>query len=100
MISRRAYLKMTFGAKSLVLFVLSVLILVLLTLFESSLSGMLPTTERVISALLLILPGIVGIIFGVMSILRKEPRVWVAILGVILNALFALFHFAVLSFAG
>ncbi|HZM23165.1 MAG TPA: hypothetical protein VFC02_15555 [Anaerolineales bacterium] len=93
-------MKMSLGAKSLALFVLSLLFLVLLTLFESLLSGLSLTAERVISALLLVLPGLIGIVLGVLSMLRKEPRVWVAILGVILNALFVLFQTAVLFFAG
>jgi len=93
-------MKMSLGAKSLALFVLSLLFLVLLTLFESLLSGLSLTAERVISALLLVLPGLFGIVLGVLSMLRKEPRVWVAILGVILNALFVLFQTAVLFFAG
>ncbi len=93
-------MKMSLGAKSLALFVLSLLFLVLLTLFESLLSGMSLTAERVISALLLVLPGVIGIVFGILSLIRKEPRVWVAILGVILNALFVLFQTAVLFFAG
>jgi len=93
-------MKMSLGAKSLALFVLSLLFLVLLTLFESLLSGMSLAAERLISALLLVLPGVIGIVFGVLSLIRKEPRVWVAILGVILNALFVLFQTAVLFFAG
>ena len=93
-------MKMSLGAKSLALFVLSLLFLVLLTLFESLLSGLSLTAERVISALLLVLPGLIGIVLGVLSLIRKEPRVWVAILGVILNALFVLFQTAVLFFAG
>lgn len=93
-------MKMSLGAKSLTLFGLSVLFLILLTLFESLLSGMSLTGERVISALLLVLPGVIGIVFGVLSMLRKESRVWVAILGVILNGLFVLFQTAVLFFAG
>jgi hypothetical protein len=93
-------MKMSLGAKSFALFLLSILFLVLLTMFESLLSGMSLTAERVVSALLLVLPGVIGIVFGVLSMLRKESRVWVAILGVILNALFVLFQTAVLFFAG
>ena len=93
-------MKLSLSAKSLALFGLSVLFLVLLTLFESLLSGMSLTAERVISALLLVLPGVIGIVFGVLSMTRKEPRVWVAILGVIFNALFVLFQTAILFFAG
>jgi len=93
-------MKLSLGAKSISLFVLSVLFLLLLTLFESSFSGMSLTAEKVISALLLVLPGLIGAIFGVLSIIRKEPKLWMAILGTLLNALFALFHIFVISFAG
>jgi hypothetical protein len=56
--------------------------------------------ERTISFLLLVLPGIIGVILGIIGIVRKEPRVWIAYLGVVFNTLFALFHLFVLSFAG
>jgi hypothetical protein len=88
------------GAKSILLFVLSCVFLFVLTLFESSLSGLSLTTERIISALLLILPGLIGIIFGAMSLRQKELPRWVAILGILLNTVFVLFHILLLSFAG
>jgi len=91
---------MSLGAKSLTLFASSILFLVLLTIFESLLSGISLTAERIISALLLVLPGVIGVVFGVLSLIRKEPRVWVAILGVILNALLVSFQTAILFFAG
>ena len=93
-------MNLDFGIKSILLFVLSALFLMLLTLFDSSLSALSITTQRVISLLLLVLPGIVGVVYGVLSITRKELRPWVAVLGVLLNALFALFHLFVISFAG
>jgi hypothetical protein len=92
--------KLSLAAKSITLFGLSFLFLLLLTLFESSLSGLSLTTEKAISALLLILPGVIGVVFGVLSILHKESKPWMAILGVLLNALFALFFIFLLSFAG
>jgi drug/metabolite transporter (DMT)-like permease len=93
-------MKLSLGAKSIALFVLSVLFLLLLTVFESSLSGLSATAERSISALLLVLPGVIGAAFGILSIIRKEPRLWMAILGVLFNALFAIFFMLLLSFAG
>jgi len=84
----------------MLLFVLSCVLLLVLTLFESLLSGLSLTTERIISAVLLILPGVVGIIFGAMSLRRKELPRWVAILGMLLNGVFVLFHIFLLSFAG
>ena len=93
-------MKLSLAAKSIAFFGLSILFLVLLTLFESSLSGMSLTAEKAISALLLVLPEVIGVAFGVLSILRKESKSWMAILGVLLNALFALFFIFLLSFAG
>ena len=93
-------MKLSLAAKSIALFGLSVLFLLLVTLFESSLSGMSLAAEKAISALLLILPGAIGVVFGVLSIIRKESKLWMAILGVLLNGLFALFHVFVISFAG
>ena len=90
----------SYGMKSLTLFVLSVISLIALTLFEFSLAGMTVSAERIISFLLLVLPGIIGIVFGILGIIRKESRIWIAYLGILLNVLFASFHALVLSFAG
>jgi len=93
-------MKFSLGVKSLALFLLSALFLVLLTLFESSLTGLSLAAERTISFLLLVLPAMIGIVFGIMSIVRKESRRWIAIVGILLNTLFAVFHLFLLSFAG
>jgi hypothetical protein len=93
-------MKFGLGLKSLSLFLVSVLFLILLTLFESSLAGLSLTAERIISLLLLVLPAIIGIVFGILSLVRKESRRWIGILGILLNALFAVFHLFLLSFAG
>ena len=93
-------MNLSLGVKSILLFVLSIVFLVLLTLFETALVGLTITTERIISLLLLVLPGLVGVVYGILGVVRKESRVWVAYLGVVLNALFALFQLLVISFAG
>lgn len=93
-------MKWSFAAKSLTLFVISIFFLVFLTLFESLLIGMSGTAERFLSATLLVLPGIVGIMFGALSLRRNEMKSGMAIAGITLNALFAMFHILVLSFAG
>lgn len=93
-------MKMNFGAKSLALFLVSVLFLVLLTLFESSLQGLSITVERIISMLLLVVPALIGVVLGILGIRRREDGFWTSALGFLLNALFALFHIFVISFAG
>ena len=85
---------------SILFFFLSVVFLILLTQFESGLAGLSLTAERILSLLLLVVPALIGIVCGVLSILREESRRWLGILGTLLNALFALFHLFVLSFAG
>ena len=93
-------IKLSRGAISLTLFALSVIFLILLTLFESSLADLSISVERSVSALFLVLPGILGILFGISSLMRKEDKRWIAVIGIVLNALFALFHIFVLAFAG
>jgi hypothetical protein len=93
-------MNMDLGAKSLALFALSVLFLILITLFEASLSGMSLTAEKILSALLLVVPAVIGIVLGVLGVNRNEPNRWMAILGILLNTLFALFQIFVISFAG
>ena len=93
-------MKLSFGAESILFFLLAVLFLVLLTLFESLLGGLSLSTEKWISLLLLVLPAVIGVVFGILSITRKESKSWIGILGILLNALFALFHLFLLSFAG
>jgi hypothetical protein len=93
-------MKPRLGAQSLLLFVLSCAFLLLLTLLESWLASLSPTGERVISVLLLIVPGSIGVAVGVRSLRRQELPRRVATLGVLLNGLFVLFHIFVLALAG
>ena len=93
-------MKLSLAGRSLLLFGLSIALLVALTLFESALVGMPPGAERLVTFLLLVLPAAIGTVLGVMSLVRKEGRAWLAVTGMALNALFALFHIIILLFAG
>ena len=93
-------MKLKLGVLSMLLFGLAVIFLFLLTMFESFFSGVPLIVERIISVLLLIVPGIAGVIFGAMSLQGKEAPRWTAVLAILFNAFFALFHILVLSFAG
>ena len=93
-------MKTSYVARSLAMFMVSIMFLVLLTVFEASFSGMPVTTERIISGLVLVLPGILGVIFGLLSLLRRENRPWLAVLATLLNLLFTFFQVTILSFAG
>jgi len=88
------------GVKSITLFVFSVLALLLLSFFEKALSGLSISTERTFSIVLLVLPGLVGIVLGAMGVVKKESWRWLAITGFVLNVLFVAFMTFVLLFAG
>jgi hypothetical protein len=85
---------------SLLLFGVSILLLVALTVFESALAGLSLGAERLLGIVLLVLPAGAGSVLGVMSLVRREDKVWMAVAGVVLNTLFALFHLAIVFFAG
>ena len=93
-------MKLNLAGRSLFLFGLSIVLLIAFTLFESALAGMSLGMERLITFLLLVLPAGVGSVLGVMSLLRKEGRVWLGVTGVVLNSLFAFFHLMIVLFAG
>ena len=82
------------------LFGLSIVLLLALTLFESALVGMSLRAQRLVTLLLLVLPSAAGSVVGMMSLIRKERRPWLAVAAVVLNGLFALFHLMVVLFAG
>ena len=68
-------MNLSLGVKSILLFVLSIVFLGLLTLFETALVGLTITTERMLSLLLLVLPGVAGVVYGFLGIVRKESRI-------------------------
>jgi hypothetical protein len=93
-------MKPVLAGRSLLLLCLSILLLVALTLFESALAGMSPGAERLVTFLGLVLPSGAGSVLGAMSLVLKEGRAWMAVTGVVLNTLFALFHLMIVLFAG
>jgi len=88
------------GVKSITLFVFSVLALLLLSFFEKALSGLSISAERTFSIVLLVLPGLAGIVLGAMGVVKNESRRWLAVTGIILNGLFAAFMTFVSLFSG
>jgi hypothetical protein len=82
------------------LFALSILLLFVLTRFESGLVGMTASSERVTTFFLLVLPAALGAALGVTSLRRGEGQRWQAVVGTVLNSLFALFHLLIVFIAG
>ena len=93
-------MKLNLAWTSILLFLLSLAMLLILTVFESFLSGLTMSMERWVSALVLVLPAITGVVCGAISLRNREPGPWIAVTGILLNGLFALFNILVLSFAG
>ncbi len=93
-------MKLSLAGGSLLLFSVSVLLLVLLTVFETAMTGLSLGAERIITLLLLVLPPAAGAVLGGMSLSRKEGKAGLGITGMILNTLFALFHLMIALFAG
>ena len=50
--------------------------------------------------MLFVLPAGIGALIGVMSLVYREGKTGLAITGIVLNALFALFHLMIVLFAG
>jgi len=93
-------MRLSLSHGSLLLFGLVLILWILLTLFEATLVGMSLMAEKVLTFLLLVLPAGVGTVLGILSLLRKDGPVWVAVAGALLNGLFTFFHLMILAFAG
>ncbi len=73
-LEKRSLMRLKLGVVSLVLFLLSVLFLILMTLFEFRLTRFSLTGERILSLFLLVVPAVMGVVCGLLSIARKSPR--------------------------
>jgi hypothetical protein len=94
------FMKLSLAGKSMSLFVASVIVLVLYTMFESAMANTSLGAERLITFILFVLPAGAGAVLGGMSLARKEGRTLLAVTGLILNGLFALFHLMIVLIAG
>jgi hypothetical protein len=97
---QEVYMKFSLAGRSMLLFGLCVVILVVMTRAESALGVMSFTAQRIITFLGFVLPAGVGSVLGVMSLVRREDRPWLATAGIVLNGLFAMFHIMIIIFAG
>jgi hypothetical protein len=88
------------AGRSFLLFGLCVLILAGITFSESAMGVMSLTVQRVITLFGLVLPAVLGVIFGIQSLTRREGHPWLACFGILLNGLFAAFHLLIVLFAG
>lgn len=93
-------MKRSLATVSLLLLGVSVIFLIIWTASESAFLGMSAVTERIITFAMLVLPAGIGAVLGVMSLIHREGKTVLAITGIVLNSLFALFHLMIVLFAG
>ena len=93
-------MKRSLATLSLLLFGLSVILLFAWTASESVFMGMSVAAERVVTFVMLVLPAGIGAVLGAMSLMQREGKTALAIMGIVLNTLFALFHLMLILFAG
>ncbi|HEY0738312.1 MAG TPA: hypothetical protein VGD69_25565, partial [Herpetosiphonaceae bacterium] len=87
-----------YGLISCAIFLVAVAILLISSLFASALGQLSLTTQRWIGYLTLVLPALIGVILGGLG-LRQHKKA-LAIVGLVLNTLFALYFGLLFSFAG
>jgi hypothetical protein len=94
------YMKTSLAVRSLLLFVLSIILLFAFTMLESSIGVMPLWVERIVTFLGFVLPAGAGVVLGVMSLARREGRPWLPLVAILLNGLFAVFHLLIVFMAG
>jgi hypothetical protein len=93
-------MKLRLSVRSLLMFTVSIILLVVLTLAERAMAGMSLGTQRLISLVALVAAPGFGAVLATLSLIRKEGWTWLAVTGLVLNSLFALFHLLIVVFAG
>jgi hypothetical protein len=93
-------MKNTLAGKSFFFFCFCLALFIAFTLLDPVLGGLSFELQRVIVFLGFVLPGGIGAVLGVMSLIRKEGRPWLALTAALLNSAFALFHLMIILIAG
>jgi hypothetical protein len=93
-------MKLNYAVRSLLILFLSIVFLLIFTLLDSTIADLSAILQRVITIVALVITPLIGTVLGVMSFLRKDGPVWLALICSVANALFALFYLAVVFFAG
>jgi hypothetical protein len=90
-----------FGIISVILIFIPILMIVIMNVIVYPLTGKLPTgLERILFVLLAFLPALIGFIFAIMGLVKKEQRKWLHGIGLIFNLLQALYFGLFALFAG
>jgi len=90
-----------FGVFSIILMFIPILSVVVLTfIFEPLVNNLSNTIQRVIAVLTLLLPAVLGFILAIVGLVKKEPRKWIHIIGLIINLLESLYFGLLVLIAG
>jgi hypothetical protein len=90
-----------YGVLSIILMFVPILTVVVIDEIIYPLIGKVPTNvERLSIVLFAVLPPLLGFIFSIVGLVRKEPRKWLLIIGLIFNLLQSLFFGFLAAFAG
>jgi len=93
-------MKSSYTIRSLVVLIVSIVILIILTVADPVLAGTSIATQRLITFVGLILIPLSGSVLAILGLVRRDGRTWIASICLIGNTLFALFHLALVFFAG
>jgi len=90
-----------FGIISIILMFVPLLTVVLLSfVFEPIVSSLSNTIQRIMMVLTLLLPALLGLLFAIIGLVKRENRKWIHIIALIFNLLESLYFGLLVSFAG
>ncbi len=90
-----------FGIYSIILMSVPILSIVVISfILEPLISDLSNTIQRIMAILTLLLPAVLGFIFAIVGLVRKEHRKWIHIIGLIINLLESLYFGLLVLIAG
>ena len=90
-----------FGIYSVVLMFVPILsVAVISFILEPLISNLSNTIQRILMVLTLVFPAILGVIFAITGLAKKESRKWIHIIALIINLLESLYFGLLVLFAG
>ena len=90
-----------YGKISIVLMLVPILSVVLLTfIFDPFINNLSNTVQRILVVFLLLLPALLGFVFAIVGLFKRESRKWIHIIGLIINLLESLYFGLLVLIAG
>ena len=90
-----------FGIFAFILMFVPIIFLLIITIIlEPAINSLSNSIQRLLMFITLLLPALVGFIFAITGLVRKESRKWLHIISLIFNLLQSLYFGFLISFAG